>query len=54
MNLHPGRIKSGTSGKMQSMHVFLNEKKLKTSICCSLEKFNHYDKIEKLFENDKI
>jgi len=42
----PVEIKSGTSGKMQSLHVFLNEKKLPTGIRCSLENFNQYDKIE--------
>lgn len=42
----PVEIKSGTSGKMQSLHLFLREKKLPTGIRCSLENFNKYDKIE--------
>ncbi len=45
-NILPVEIKSGTSGKMQSLYVFLNEKKLPTGIRCSLENFNQYDQIE--------
>ncbi len=42
----PFEIKSGTSGKMQSLHLFLREKKLPSGIRCSLENFNKYDNIE--------
>ena len=45
-NILPVEIKSGTSGKMQSLHVFLNEKKLPAGIRCSLENFNQYGNIE--------
>ena len=41
----PVEIKSGKQGKMQSMWVFLEEKKLKEGIRSSLENFSVYDKI---------
>jgi len=41
----PVEIKSGKHGKMQSMWVFLEEKKLKEGIRSSLENFSVYDKI---------
>ena len=41
----PIEVKSGSTGKMQSMYVFLNEKKLKYGIRVSLENFALYDKI---------
>lgn len=42
----PVEVKSGTSGKMQSMNLFLNEKKLQKGIRISLENFSKYGKIE--------
>jgi len=42
----PIEVKSGTSGKMQSMHLFLNEKKSEYGIRTSLENFAQYDKIK--------
>jgi hypothetical protein len=44
-NIIPIEIKSGSTGKMQSMFVFLNEKKLDYGIRVSLENFSLYDKI---------
>ena len=41
----PIEVKSGTSGKMQSMHLFLNEKQANFGIRTSLENFAQYDKI---------
>ena len=42
----PVEIKSGTSGKMQSLHLFLREKALSQGIRCSLENFSKYDQID--------
>jgi predicted AAA+ superfamily ATPase len=42
----PIEVKSGTSGKMQSMHLFLKEKQLEYGIRTSLENFAQYDKIK--------
>ena len=42
----PVEVKSGTSGKMQSMNLFLNEKKLQKGIRISLENFSKYGKID--------
>jgi predicted AAA+ superfamily ATPase len=42
----PIEVKSGTSGKMQSMHLFLKEKQLAYGIRTSLENFAQYDKIK--------
>ena len=42
----PVEVKSGTSGKMQSMHLFLKEKKSEYGIRTSLENFGQYDKIK--------
>jgi len=42
----PIEVKSGKSGKMQSMHLFLNEKQVKYGIRTSLENFCEYDKIK--------
>lgn len=39
-------VKSGSSGKMQSMWIFLNEKKAEYGIRTSLENFGQYDKIK--------
>ena len=41
----PIEVKSGISGKMQSMHLFLAEKKAKYGIRTSLENFAEYGKI---------
>jgi predicted AAA+ superfamily ATPase len=41
----PIEVKSGKSGKMQSMHLFLSEKQAKYGIRTSLENFSEYDKI---------
>ena len=41
----PVEVKSGKSGKMQSMHLFLSEKKSEYGIRTSLENFAIYDKI---------
>jgi predicted AAA+ superfamily ATPase len=42
----PIEVKSGTTGKMQSMYLFLKEKQLEYGIRTSLENFARYDKIE--------
>ena len=42
----PIEVKAGTTGKMQSLHIFLNEKKLEYGIRTSLENFAQYDKIK--------
>lgn len=42
----PIEVKSGSTGKMQSMFVFLNEKKSEYGIRLSLENFSVYDKIK--------
>jgi len=42
----PIEVKSGKSGKMQSMHLFLNEKNAAYGIRTSLENFGQYDKIK--------
>ena len=44
----PIEIKSGSSGKMQSMHIFLSEKNSEYGIRSSLENFSFYDKIKVL------
>jgi len=41
----PVEVKSGKSGKMQSMHLFLHEKQVEYGIRTSLENFSVYDKI---------
>lgn len=41
----PIEVKSGTKGSMQSLFLFLNEKKIKTGIRVSQENFSKYDKI---------
>ena len=41
----PIEVKSGKSGKMQSMHLFLTEKQAQYGIRTSLENFSQYDKI---------
>ena len=42
----PVEVKSGTSGKMQSLHLFMNEKKSEYGVRTSLENFCLYDKIK--------
>jgi predicted AAA+ superfamily ATPase len=42
----PVEVKSGSSGKMQSMHLFLKEKRSDYGIRISLENFSQYDKIK--------
>ena len=41
----PIEVKSGTIGKMQSLHLFMNEKKSEIGVRTSLENFARYDKI---------
>ncbi len=41
----PLEVKSGTQGKMQSLRIFLNEKKIKNGVRISLENFDHYENI---------
>ncbi|MDR3184998.1 MAG: ATP-binding protein [Prevotellaceae bacterium] len=41
----PIEVKSGKSGKMQSLHLFLTEKQAEYGIRTSLENFSAYDKI---------
>lgn len=41
----PIEVKSGTSGKMQSLYLFMQEKKLDYGVRTSLENFSRYDKI---------
>ena len=42
----PIEVKSGKSGKMQSLHLFMNEKKSEFGVRTSLENFAQYDKIK--------
>ena len=42
----PIEVKSGSSGKMRSMHMFLEERGLKHGVRMSLENFSSYGKIE--------
>ena len=44
-NIVPIEVKSGTQGKMQSLHLFLKEKNIDTGIRISTENFCSYDKI---------
>jgi len=46
MEIIPIEVKSGKQGKMQSLHLFINEKKAKYGIRTSLENFGQYDKIK--------
>jgi len=45
-NIIPVEVKSGKQGKMQSMWMFLEEKKSNYGIRTSLENFGQYDKIK--------
>ena len=42
----PVEVKAGTKGQMQSMFLFLKEKKLTRGIRLSLENFGHIDSID--------
>lgn len=42
----PVEVKSGTKGSMQSMYLFLTEKRINKGIRLSLENFAQYDKID--------
>jgi len=44
-NIIPIEVKSGSTGKMQSMHLFLNEKKAEYGVRTSLENFSTYKNI---------
>jgi len=44
-NILPIEVKSGKQGSMQSMWIYLEEKRLKKGIRTSLENFSEYDKI---------
>jgi len=45
-NIIPIEVKSGKSGKMQSLHLFMNEKQSSYGVRASLENFAQYDKIK--------
>lgn len=45
-NIIPVEVKSGTSGKMQSLYLFMKEKQSAYGIRTSLENFTCYDKIK--------
>jgi predicted AAA+ superfamily ATPase len=42
----PVEVKSGTKGSMQSLFLFLNEKKLEYGVRTSIENFAQYDKVK--------
>ena len=42
----PIEVKSGLTGKMQSMRIFMNEKNIKPGVRCSLENFSNYENIK--------
>ena len=42
----PVEVKSGTQGKMQSLHIFMESKNANTGIRISMENFSKYQKIE--------
>jgi hypothetical protein len=44
-NVVPIEVKSGTRGKMQSLHLFLNEKNLQIGVRTSMENIGEVDKI---------
>lgn len=45
-NIIPIEVKAGTKGAMQSMYIFMKEKKAIKGIRCSLENFSEYENIE--------
>jgi hypothetical protein len=42
----PIEVKAGTKGSMQSLFIFMNEKKIEKGIRVSQENFSIYDKID--------
>ena len=42
----PIEVKSGTKGSMQSLFIFLKEKRISKGIRLSLENFSSYDKVD--------
>lgn len=44
-NIFPIEVKAGTKGQMQSIYLFLNERKLEQGIRISQENFSKYDRI---------
>ena len=44
-NILPIEVKSGTKGQMQSMFLFLEDRKLSTGIRLSGENFSKYEKV---------
>jgi Holliday junction resolvase-like predicted endonuclease len=42
----PIEVKAGTKGAMQSMFLFMEEKKSKRGVRLSLENFSHYDDVQ--------
>jgi predicted AAA+ superfamily ATPase len=44
----PLEVKAGTKGAMQSMHLFMNEKKSRYGLRLSLENFTEYEKVKVL------
>lgn len=44
----PVEVKAGTKGSMQSMYLFINEKKSRFGVRLSLENFGEYDKVKAL------
>ncbi|MEI6752012.1 MAG: ATP-binding protein [Paludibacter sp.] len=45
-NIYPVEVKSGSQGAMQSLRIFINEKKIAKGIRTSLENFCSYDDID--------
>jgi predicted AAA+ superfamily ATPase len=46
--IFPVEVKAGTKGAMQSMHLFMNEKKSRYGLRLSLENFTEYEKVKVL------
>jgi hypothetical protein len=44
--IFPIEVKAGTKGSMQSMYLFLQEKKRKRGIRISTENFSHFNNID--------
>lgn len=42
----PVEVKAGTKGAMQSMYLFMDEKKSKFGLRISLENFSEYDRVK--------
>lgn len=47
-NIVPIEVKAGTKGAMQSMYLFMDEKKSRYGVRLSLENFSEYDKVKVL------